>query len=77
MSISLLYIFIIIETLIQVCPMMHVCPSAEFLSAWEQIPKAMMIKSEVEDKPSCPLCLLAVGQLYNVIKDDKTEVRWR
>ena len=53
---------------------MHVCPSEDFMRAWEQIPKTLMMKSEVEDKPSCPLCLLAVGQLYNVIKNDKTEV---
>ncbi|XP_015590045.1 prosaposin [Cephus cinctus] len=57
----------------QVCPMIHVCPSQSFLEAWETIPKEMVLESDVKDKPSCPLCLLAVTQLYNVIKDNKTE----
>lgn len=56
-----------------VCPMMHVCPSEAALEAWEAIPEEMTLKAEVQDKPSCPLCLLAVSQLYNVIKDNKTE----
>lgn len=56
-----------------ICPMMHVCLSNEFLDAWEKVPKDMMIKSEVEEKPSCPLCLLAIGQLYSMIKENKTE----
>lgn len=53
--------------------MLHVCPSEELLNMWEKIPKQFVIKSE-KDKPSCPLCLLAVTQVYNVIKDNKTEV---
>ncbi|XP_012276553.1 prosaposin [Orussus abietinus] len=57
----------------QVCPMMHVCPSQDAMDVWEQIPKDLMIKTEVEDKPSCPLCLFAVSQLYNTIKENKTE----
>lgn len=56
-----------------VCPMIYVCPSKQFIEAWEKIPKELMMKSAVEDKPSCPLCLLAITQLYNIIKDNKTE----
>lgn len=56
-----------------VCPMMHVCPSQAALEAWEAVPKELILRSDVQDKPSCPLCLLAVTQLYNVIKDNKTE----
>ncbi|KAG8037667.1 hypothetical protein G9C98_005878 [Cotesia typhae] len=56
-----------------VCPLMHLCPTQEAIKEWEQIPEEHMIKSEVEDKPNCPLCLFAVNQLYNVIKSNKTE----
>ena len=56
--------------------MIHICPSQDVMDLWEKIPSDMTIKTEVgvEDKPSCPLCLLAVTQIYNAIKDDKTEV---
>ncbi|XP_014467391.1 PREDICTED: prosaposin isoform X2 [Dinoponera quadriceps] len=57
----------------QVCPMLHVCPSRELLQMWAQIPKGFLLREKVEDKPSCPLCLLAVTQIYNAIKDNKTE----
>jgi len=53
--------------------MIHICPSEELLNLWEKIPKHFTITSE-QDKPSCPFCLLAVTQIYNVIKDNKTEV---
>ncbi|KAK0170999.1 hypothetical protein PV328_008770 [Microctonus aethiopoides] len=56
-----------------VCPMMHVCPSEEMMTAFQSLDKEWMIQSEVEDKPSCPLCLFAVSQVYNVIKNNKTE----
>lgn len=56
----------------QVCPMIHICPSEALLNIWEKIPKKFIIKNE-QDKPSCPLCLLAVSQIYNVIKDNKTQ----
>ncbi|XP_033224393.1 prosaposin [Belonocnema kinseyi] len=56
-----------------VCPMIHVCPTQEVMNLWEKIPSEMTLKTEVEDKPSCPLCLLAVTQIYNAIKNDKTE----
>lgn len=59
--------------LFKVCPMIHVCPSKELLQMWAQIPKGFM-REEVEDKPSCPLCLLAVNQIYELIKENKTEV---
>jgi len=51
--------------------MIHVCPSKELLQIW----KTYSIKDELKDKPTCPLCLLAVTQIYNVIKNNKTEVR--
>lgn len=54
--------------------MIHVCPTQEVMDLWEKIPSEMTLKTEVEDKPSCPLCLLAVTQIYNAIKNDKTEV---
>lgn len=56
-----------------VCPVMHVCPSDAAMEAWKTIPKDMTLTTEVQEKPSCPLCLLAVSQLYNTIKDNKTE----
>ncbi|XP_020280351.1 prosaposin [Pseudomyrmex gracilis] len=61
----------------EVCPMIHVCPSKELLNMFEQIPKKFKLESvaeeHVEDKPNCPLCLLAVTQIYNAIKANKTE----
>ncbi|XP_070151642.1 prosaposin [Polyergus mexicanus] len=56
----------------QVCPMIHICPSEAFFDKLEQIPKSFIIQ-EIQDKPGCPLCLLAVTQIYNVVKDNKTE----
>lgn len=55
--------------------MIHVCPSQEQMDFWEKIPSEMVLKSNVEEKPSCPLCLLALEQIYNTIKNNKTEVR--
>ncbi|XP_012259045.2 prosaposin [Athalia rosae] len=57
----------------QACPMLRLCPSEELMNAWKSIPKDLVIVSEIEEKPSCPLCLLAVTQLYSVVKNDKTE----
>ncbi|XP_072743485.1 uncharacterized protein Sap-r [Anoplolepis gracilipes] len=58
----------------QVCPMIHVCPSEAYSELLEKIPKSFLLQEEqVQDKPGCPLCLLAVTQIYNVIKDNKTE----
>lgn len=56
-----------------VCPTMHVCPSIDAMNMWEKIPKDLMLHSDVKEKPSCPLCLLAVSELEKVIKNDKTE----
>jgi len=50
--------------------MLHICPSEALLSMWEKASKFIT----KEDKPSCGLCLLATMQIYNVIKDIKTEV---
>ncbi|XP_014225050.1 uncharacterized protein LOC106651173 [Trichogramma pretiosum] len=57
----------------EVCPMIHLCPSQQLLESWKQIPKEHVIEHPKEDKPNCPLCLFGVTQLYNVIKDNKTE----
>ncbi|KAI4487508.1 hypothetical protein M0804_005657 [Polistes exclamans] len=57
----------------QVCPMIKVCPSEELIEIWNEAPKGYII--ETHDKPSCPLCLLAVTQIYNAIKDNKTEMK--
>lgn len=58
----------------QVCPMLHFCPSKELLEIWESAQKQFILEEQsVEDKPNCPLCLLAVTQIYNVIKNNKTE----
>jgi len=51
--------------------MLHICPSEALLNMWE---KASKFVTKEENKPNCPLCLLAVTQIYNVIKDNKTEV---
>lgn len=56
----------------QVCPMIHICPSKEFFDRLKEIPKSFVL-TEVQDKPSCPLCLLAVKQIYEVIKDNRTQ----
>lgn len=53
--------------------MIHLCPSEELLNILEKIPKHFTITSE-QDKPGCPFCLLAVTQVYNVIKNNKTQV---
>ncbi|XP_012523993.1 prosaposin [Monomorium pharaonis] len=56
----------------QVCTMIRICPSEALLKMWEKIPKQYTITT-VEDKPSCPFCLLAITQVYDVIKNNKTE----
>lgn len=53
--------------------MIHVCPSKELMQFFKQIPKGYT-REEVQDKPSCPFCLLAVTQIYEVIKNNKTQV---
>lgn len=53
--------------------MIHVCPSEALLEVLKKVPKGFTIE-KVQDKPNCPLCLFAVTQVYNVIKNNKTEV---
>lgn len=48
----------------QICPLLRMCPQNSITSASE--PK-------YEDKPTCPLCLFAVEQAKNRIKQDKTK----
>lgn len=57
----------------QVCPMLHLCPSEELLAIWDAARKQDMLEEHAEEKPSCPLCLLAVTQIYDAIKNNKTE----
>ncbi|XP_029033068.1 prosaposin [Osmia bicornis bicornis] len=57
----------------QVCPMLRLCPSERLMKLWESVPAKFVLEEEQKDKPSCPLCLLAVTQIYNVIKNNKTE----
>ncbi|XP_043251001.1 uncharacterized protein LOC122396524 isoform X5 [Colletes gigas] len=56
----------------QVCPMLRLCPTNELMQIWDSIPAKYMLE-ETKKKPGCPLCLLAITQIYNVIKNDKTE----
>ncbi|XP_046391934.1 prosaposin [Ischnura elegans] len=46
----------------QVCPGLGVCPGVQLLT-----------RPLVGDKPTCPLCLMAIEQLDKVLKDNKTE----
>ncbi|XP_049804326.1 prosaposin [Schistocerca nitens] len=48
----------------QVCPRLGICPSEKAL---------IDLSNVVYDKPSCPLCLLAVQDLQNTLKNNKTE----
>ena len=63
----------ILKCYLQVCSMLHLCPDEKLMKMWQSIPKKYMLE-EVQNKPSCPLCLLAVTQIYDVIKNNKTEV---
>lgn len=56
----------------QICPMLHLCPDAKLMALWHSVPAKYMLE-EKKSQPSCPLCLLAVSQIYEVIKDNKTE----
>jgi len=52
--------------------MLHICPSSEAsLNTWEKTSKFI---TKEESKLSCPLCLLAISKLFNVVKDNKTQV---
>ena len=52
----------------QVCPQIGLCPPAESVVALD-------VNHVVNDKPSCPLCLLATQSIIDELKDKKTEVR--
>ncbi|KYN05636.1 Proactivator polypeptide [Cyphomyrmex costatus] len=54
-----------------VCSMIRICSSDTLVDLWEDIPKNFI---SIKNKPNCPFCLLAVSQIYNVIKNNKTEV---
>lgn len=54
-----------------ICPRLGFCPS-------QDTSRILVLGSDsseenVEDKPGCPLCLLAVTQLETIVKDNKTE----
>lgn len=52
----------------QICPLLSLCPSARVQEV------EILMHSKPEDKPNCPLCLFAVTQLEDMIKNHKTEV---
>jgi hypothetical protein len=51
----------------QICPQLGLCPPAETAVALDPT-------HTVNDKPSCPLCLLATQSIIDKLKDKKTEV---
>jgi len=51
--------------------MLRICPSEASLNTLEKTSKFI---TKERSKLSCPLCLLAVKQIYNVIKANKTQV---
>ncbi|KYN05638.1 PREDICTED: prosaposin [Cyphomyrmex costatus] len=56
----------------KVCPVLRICPSEALSDMLKKVPKEFTITTE-KDKPGCPFCMLAVSQIYNAIKDNKTE----
>lgn len=48
----------------QICPLLKMCP---------QISGTSISEPKYDDKPTCPLCLFAVEQAKNRIKEDKTK----
>ncbi|XP_076287600.1 prosaposin isoform X2 [Lasioglossum baleicum] len=54
------------------CGILRLCPTKKFMKLWSSIP-AKYTLTEKTDRPSCPLCLLAMTQIYNVIKNNRTE----
>lgn len=50
----------------QVCPQIGLCPPAESVVALDPI-------HVVNDKPACPLCLLATQSIIDKLKDNRTE----
>ncbi|KYN34391.1 Proactivator polypeptide [Trachymyrmex septentrionalis] len=53
-----------------VCSMIRICPSESLVNMWVDIPKNFI---STKNKPNCAFCLLAVSQIYNVIKGNKTK----
>ena len=41
------------------------------------VPKEYALEAEVQDKPTCPLCLLAVQEIYDAVRNNKTEVNFK
>lgn len=60
----------------QICPLVAVCPTDQQIKAWKQIPDEFTEKSSIQEKPNCPLCLFAVTKLYEIVKDQKSEVSY-
>lgn len=60
----------------KVCPMIHMCPHTKTPHVPIPVPENPVTEKSVGDKPNCPLCLFGITQIYNVIKDNKTEVSW-
>ena len=60
----------------QVCPMMKMCPghNANFDDMEVFDVPAKKPASDETDKPTCPLCLFAVEQAQEKIKNDKSKV---
>lgn len=54
-----------------VCPKLGFCPSQD--TSRIVVVGSDSSEEKVDDKPGCPLCLLAVTQLENIVKDNKTE----
>ncbi|KAG5340757.1 SAP protein, partial [Acromyrmex charruanus] len=53
-----------------VCSMIRICPPESSVNIWEEIPKNFI---STKNKPNCAFCLLAVSQIYNAIKSNKTK----
>lgn len=53
--------------------MLHLCPDEKLMELWQSVPTKYMLQEE-KDKPTCPLCLLAMSQIYEAIKNNRTEV---
>lgn len=53
----------------------EVCVYIKLCDPTSKAQKAVVDKREnIRDKPNCPICLFVIGELYKIIKDDKTEV---
>ncbi|XP_011501216.1 PREDICTED: uncharacterized protein LOC105364885 [Ceratosolen solmsi marchali] len=56
-----------------ICPKFGICQSSALLIAPRKMYKGKLSEIIFADKPNCPICLFGVTQLYNVIKNNKTE----